>query len=995
MNKSYIFIIICLIFLVIPIHGQSWEQNLPSKPSESLTLFDYQKAFNDYWAPFNVVNGYYMKNGAKVKAGGWKLFKRWEYYWLQRVNPVTGEFPNTNAFIEFNRTQFGSNKPFNVSSSASWTALGPGSSGSGYSGQGRINCIAFHPSDLNTYWVGSPSGGIWRTTNNGSNWTILNDNMPVLGVSDIAVNPDYASSNTMYIATGDRDGGSMWSLGGGQRSDNVSAGVFKTTDGGANWFATGLTFVNSAGNNIGRLIMDPSNSSILFASTREGIYKTINAGSSWTLVYSSAKFINDMKFKPGNSQIIYACNSGGTPVIIKSINGGTNWSPIYTYTSSESRCELGVTAANPEMIYALVCTSSRTLNGIYQSTNSGASFTKVYDGTVTNQNLLGYNPDGSDMTGGQGTYDLCIAVSPVDANLLYVGGINLFRSTNGGVSWKGTTNWYDNGVNQAVHADQHMLAFQNSTTLFAGNDGGLYRSTLSGGVWGLWVDKTPGLFITQIYRIGASQQNSTKVLIGNQDNGSKLYSSGSWKDVNGGDGMECIVDYSNSNYMYTSIYYGQIERSSDGYASGSVTAITGNIPGGQPTGFWVTPFIQDPVVPATLYFGFDRIWKTTSRGDAGSWTDLSGALSASNKLRSIGMSPSNTAIIYTADQTHVWKTINANTATPPAAWTNVTGTLPVTSGYITYLAVKDNDPNTVWVTIGGYSAGKKVYQTIDGGTTWTSISGTLPNIPIMCIAQNKRAADRNQLYIGTDAGVYVKDGTNDWSLYSNGLPNCVISDLAFYYDAVSPANDKLRAGTFARGLWETPVDNSLTLSLTALIQGFYNGSVMTPDTVTVELHNTISPYALIESKKGVLNSSGTGTFKFTTAANGTPYYLVIKHRNSIETWSSAGNSFSSSALTYSFTTSAAQAYANNMILKSGNWCIFGGDVTQDGLIDSGDLGIVDNDNANYVSGYKTTDVNGDGLVDSGDLGIVDNNNANYIGKIIPSDAPVAKKAFAK
>jgi hypothetical protein len=150
------------------------------------------------------------------------------------------------------------------------------------------------------------------------------------------------------------------------------------------------------------------------------------------------------------------------------------------------------------------------------------------------------------------------------------------------------------------------------------------------------------------------------------------------------------------------------------------------------------------------------------------------------------------------------------------------------------------------------------------------------------------------------------------------------------------------------------------------------------------LHNSSSPYALIESKKAVLNSNGAGTFNFNTASNGTPYYLAVKHRNSIETWSATSNSFASAVLNYNFSTAQSQAYGSNLIQIGSKWCIFNGDVNQDGIVDSGDLGVVDNDNAAYVSGYTSTDVNGDGIVDSGDLGIVDNNNANYVGKIVPT-----------
>jgi hypothetical protein len=182
------------------------------------------------------------------------------------------------------------------------------------------------------------------------------------------------------------------------------------------------------------------------------------------------------------------------------------------------------------------------------------------------------------------------------------------------------------------------------------------------------------------------------------------------------------------------------------------------------------------------------------------------------------------------------------------------------------------------------------------------------------------------------------------------------------------------------------------LNIKALIEGFYDGSTMVSDTATVELHNVTSPFALVESQKRVLSTAGAGTFTFTTAVNGTNYYIAVKHRNAVETWSGTGHSFSSSTLSYDFTTSQSQAYGSNMTFKGTKWCMFSGDVNHDGIVDSGDLGTVDNDNANYVSGYTDTDVNGDGIVDSGDLGIVDNNNANYVGKVTPGGANTAVRS---
>jgi Pro-kumamolisin, activation domain/Dockerin type I domain len=178
-----------------------------------------------------------------------------------------------------------------------------------------------------------------------------------------------------------------------------------------------------------------------------------------------------------------------------------------------------------------------------------------------------------------------------------------------------------------------------------------------------------------------------------------------------------------------------------------------------------------------------------------------------------------------------------------------------------------------------------------------------------------------------------------------------------------------------------------TLTLTALIEGFYNGSYMNSDTVTVELHNATSPYALVESQKGVMNTYGIGTFNFITVTNGISYYIVIKHRNSIETWSATPHSFNNGSLSYDFTASQNQAYGSNLVQKGSKWCIYSGDVNQDGSVDSGDLGLVDYDYTNYVTGYTNTDVNGDGEVDSCDLAIVDNNYTNYVYAEKPFGAP--------
>jgi hypothetical protein len=209
----------------------------------------------------------------------------------------------------------------------------------------------------------------------------------------------------------------------------------------------------------------------------------------------------------------------------------------------------------------------------------------------------------------------------------------------------------------------------------------------------------------------------------------------------------------------------------------------------------VTPYIIDPVNPMILYAGYADVWKTTDRGV--SWTKIS-TMNTSNKIRSMAIAPSNTQVLYVADPTNIWKTTNGGTN-----WSIITGTLPATAGNLTYICVKNDDPNTLWVTLGGYNA-NTVFQSVDGGSSWTNISAGLPQIPAYSIVQNKQSATQLQLYVGTELGIYFKKGTDNWVAFNTGLPNVQIGEIEIYYNT-TPQNSKIRAATYGRGLWESPV----------------------------------------------------------------------------------------------------------------------------------------------------------------------------------------------
>lgn len=876
--KKYLFLVL-MMFSIQLVMGQAWQKNLKAKDQDNPTFYEIQDAFNSHWKDYNVKNGRYLKDGKMVKAPGWKQFKRWEWYWEPRINNTTGEFPTTTSAIEWEKHKLKQSSLKSTDSQLkgsgqTWINLGPSSSSGGYAGIGRINCISFHPSDANTFWVGSPSGGLWRTTDGGNNWTILNDNMDVLGVSDIAIPSDFATSNTIYIATGDRDGGSSWTLRGGNSNDNNSIGVLKSTDGGNTWVKKN-TIVVSNQKAMGFLRIHPTDNSILYAGIGSEIYKSSDAGESWISIYNAGDYVIDMEFQPENPSTIYASTQdsyNGLVKIVRSIDDGSIWTTQKTFTNKDARIELAVTNANSTFVYAVVSNTDGGLTGIYKSTNSGDEFLQVFDGTTSGNSLLGWYGDGSGTNDGQaGSYDLAFTASPSNENTLFLGGINTWKSTDGGITWFINNAWtssssYNPTHAPTVHADKHCLKFQNNTTLFEGNDGGIYKTTNNGASW---TDLSDGLMISQIYRIGVSATNSSSVISGLQDNGSKQIATGNWSDISGGDGMECIIDHTDANIRYTSYPNGEIDR----LDYNTRTDISVNIDGGA-NGYWVTPYIIDPVDHNTIYVGYGNVWKSTNKGD--SFSEVS-SMYSSAKLRSMAIAPSNNQVMYVADRNDIWTTTNGGTD-----WTTITGTLPTGSNSITYIAVKHTDPYTLWVTVGGYT-GKNIYESTDGGSTWTNISTGLPNLPTFCVVQNKLYTSENHLYVGTDRGVYFKKGNDDWIAFSNNLPNVMVTELEIYYDN---ALSKIRAATFGRGLWESSITTPINVDAgVSEITQPINSSSCGEQTITPEVvirnsgNNPITSFTLSYSINdgtavssawtGTLNTGETETITFANTIQST------------------------------------------------------------------------------------------------------------------------------
>ncbi len=744
--------------------AQEWLRLLPEKAAREITFKDVQQAAQTYFGEHPVdmkqekIRPIFKFEGIQEQRTRriieeYKLYKRFEWYVEPRVYP-TGrwDFEKLDAIMatlarEDERLVFkqAEANPLNVRFEGAkiiwpllpfWKPLGP-SDAIGGTNMGRVNCIEHDPGNVKIIYLGAPDGGVWKSTDSGATWAPKFDFQPTLSVGDIAI--DNTNTSILYAATSDSFGYGNPFWGG-----TYSVGVRKSTDGGNSWAPTGLTWTVGQNRTIRRLVIHPTNGNILLAATSNGLYRTADAGVTWTQTWATSTF--DVEFQQNDGNIVYAT----TTQVHKSTNAGVSFVPL-TATCAGSRYNIEIARSNPSILYTL-CTDTT----VQKSTNAGITWATTAAPGVT---LYGY-------------YDNVLAVSPIDANIVYVAGFDIRRTTDGGATW--------GSVATAGHVDNHMIEFLpgSSSTIFSGNDGGLFKTTNSGTTW---TSLNKGLQITQFYRLGIAKTDASIMIAGAQDNGNMKRAAGVWSNITNADGMDGFIDRTNSSNMYAGIQNGGLYRSTDGGATFTNVSTPS-------AGAWITPWSQDPAVAATIYAGTDKVYKSTNQGT--SWSAISGSLPGIGEFTVLKVAPSNPKVIYAGNGFKLYRTKNGGTT-----WTDITAGLPVATNYLMDVAIHDFDPSIAYVTFSGYVAGEKVYKTCNGGSAWTNISGTLPNIPANCIVHQKK---NNGLYVGTDAGVYfLSDDLSDWVPYKLGLPNVIIDDLEIHYGV-----NMIRAATYGRGVWQ-------------------------------------------------------------------------------------------------------------------------------------------------------------------------------------------------
>lgn len=779
---------------------------------------------------------------------GWKSFKRWHWFYSQRCH--NGEtLPNALHLLkESNNFK---NKYEIAKGDANWISLSPSyvpacSDTSNITGMGRINCISFHPTDSNTYYVGTSQGGAWKTTDNGNSWISLTDDIPVLRISDIAIHP--TQPDTMFLATGDIDHIVMSLVAPGGTYE-YGMGVLRSYDGGLTWDSTGLVFHADSGQAslLRKVVIHPDSAGHLLTGGTAGMWKSTDNGDTW--YQTTTGHYTDIEVNPENPNQIFIARifipgvSFSKAAIYRSDDFGENWTELPSGIPGNSyvyRTEIAIAPSDTNTIYAISCATNGGFHSFYRSQDNGDSWTQVASNTGSNEipNVLGWAdggyfgfsfpgvpPDDS----GQGTYDLTLVVHPKNKDLIYSGGVNMWASTNGGLGGDSLSTWnvvsfWLKYFGRSIHADQHFSAFHPLTgKFFQAGDGGIYMTDtlvigdldnvlpcinfvtfeIIPGCYTLgtqWQDISAGIHANEYYRIGLCRSKDDMVIGGTQDNGTFLFNDGTWIQTFGGDGMEAFIHPENPDTMWATNYNGALSRSYDGgltYTSSLETPITD---AGE-SGDWVTPYVMHPWFSNEIFTGFNNVWKSTDGGD--NWSKIS-SIGNSGTLTSLAISPTDPAYIYTSRSDNIFKTSDAG-----QNWSSIKSTLPMSEAYLTYIAIDNYNPESIYVSFSGFIDAKKIYHSNNGGTSWDNISENLPNVPFNCIVHQSGLTvggdTINGIYAGSDIGVFY---TNDsllqtaspWLMYNTGMPSVVITELEIQYSA-----QKIVAATYGRGIWESPL----------------------------------------------------------------------------------------------------------------------------------------------------------------------------------------------
>ena len=733
--------------------------------------------------------------------GEYVKYKRWQNFWKTRLES-DGRLADLASY-NIKSGQDISLRGNSILDNLEWNNISYTEDLGVQIGLGRTNSLAFHPTDANTFYVGTALGGIWKTEDGGSSYVPLGEDLPFMAVSCIIV--DQKNPETIYIAISDR----VW-------YGPPSIGVYKSLNGGQSWSETALSFDFNENARIYWMEADPNNPDIILVGASNGLYRTEDGFDNFEKLSDNS--ICDIKYMPGSSQTIYyAANT--FPGFFKSNDGGKNFS--YKYATGSGWKRIMVTPLDTNKVY--VCSAGE--QELYISLDAAESLDSKKDISE------------SEVSDG-----ICM-FSQLDESSIYAGWFDMYASVDTGDNFQKISDWLGRDSLQLIHVDQRN-AFCNPLQpelIYLCNDGGVYSVNVTNNAF---TNLSNGLQITHYYDIAVAQSDAEIMSGGSQDNGNVFMDGGVWTAAAPtADGMMQAIDPNNANLRYNSIQNGILFR----YENETRANISDNLPIDLGEAEWVTPLLVDNTLPNNIYAAYQKVYASSDNGNT--WSAISPNLAGNRPLDILAISPSNSERLYAVENygpgtgnlygtNHTRSTLY--TLEDNGDWTSYN--LPGSSN-VEDIAVHPLNKDQLYITCGSYKDGEKIYESFDAGQTWTNISGTLPNVPATAIAYYESEDD--YLFIGTDAGVYYTQVDSIEWLPVGDFPNTYITDIE-----IQKEEKLIRVGTHGRGILEGFIDleqsNTINLSSVERCLDF------SPNPVKDILTTSLQPHKTME----VINSSG-------------------------------------------------------------------------------------------------------------------------------------------